>query len=171
MGTAFWVIYLHSLTLINLLFLLILYRGISLCLTMWWDWNEPTRCLVDKSVALVEQERQRENEWERTRDRLREVQLDPNRPTFIEISKAKSQGSNNKNPRLSCTGCPCRLTYTGKSEWAGNKHANIRPNKHTLKRRDDMIQYNTIWYDMIQGASFAADVGHTSKAWRWSLLR
>lgn len=50
--TAFWVIYLHSLTLINLLFSLILCRGISLCLTTWWDWDEPTRCLVGTSVAL-----------------------------------------------------------------------------------------------------------------------
>lgn len=36
------------------------------------------------------------------------------------------------------------LSYVEKSEWAGDKHVNIRPNKHPLKRRSDMIRYSTV---------------------------
>lgn len=38
-----------------------------------------------------------------TRDRLREVQPDPRRLPFTELGKAKSQGGNSENSRLSCT--------------------------------------------------------------------
>lgn len=61
-----------------------------------------------------------------TRDRLREVQLDPNRPTFIDKGKEKSQRLNNKTSRLSSTECPCKLTYMRKAERVANEGANIR---------------------------------------------
>lgn len=74
-----------------------------------------------------------------TRDRLREVQLDPNRPIFRDIGKEKSQRLNNKTFRLSCTECPCRLTYMGKAEWVANEGANIRQNKNALERLCDSV--------------------------------
>lgn len=57
---------------------------------------------------------------------MKEVQLDPSRPNFIDIGKEKSQRLNNKTSRLSCTECPCRLTYIVRAEGAANQHANIR---------------------------------------------
>lgn len=110
--------------------------------------------------SVVEQERQREYEWERTRDRLREVQLHLSRSTLIETGKAMGQGSNNKNLWLSCADCPCRLTYIRKSEWAGMQIED----QINIRWRGPTIYCGTVQYDMIQRASSATDVGHTSKA-------
>lgn len=118
---------------LNLLTEFTLCRAVTLCLTS--QSHQVFGTQICSTWSVVEQEKTKER-WERTRDILREVQMDFSRPIFIELGKAKSQWSN----RIWCRDCPCRLTQAGQSEQAGSKCANISPSNHTLKSRGGMMQ-------------------------------